>query len=44
MTTCFQVARYTAGGWVEDLPILQQNRNWHGCGQYETDSGIKILR
>jgi len=37
-----QVARYTAGGWVEDLPILQQNRNWHGCGQYQTDSGNYI--
>ena len=33
--------RYDQSGWIEDLPPMQQNRNWHGCASYKTDSGKK---
>ena len=33
------VSRYDQSGWIEDLPSLQQNRNWHGCASFKTDSG-----
>ena len=35
--------RYDQSGWIEDLPPMQQNRNWHGCASYKTDSGTELL-
>lgn len=37
------VSRYDLEGWIEDLPPMQQNRNWHGCASYKTDSGDTVL-
>ena len=32
-------------GWVEDLPSLQTDRLWHGCGHFfsETNGLVKII-
>ena len=34
-----QVSRYDSSGWIEDLPSMQQLRNWHGCGSYTSNEG-----
>ena len=28
------VSKYSTSGWVEDLPKLNQGRQYHGCGYY----------
>ena len=37
------VTRYDQNGWVEDLPSLLTARRDHGCAQYTTDTGDKVL-
>ena len=39
-----QVARYDSQGWIEDLPQMQQLRNWHACTSYTSESGKRQLR
>jgi len=37
------VSRYDQNGWIEDLPSMQQLRNWHGCGSYTSNEGEQVL-
>ena len=38
-----QVARYDGDGWLEDLPRMQQLRNWHACTSFTADNGNNTL-
>ena len=37
------VSVYNFGGWVEDLPVLNTGRWYHGCGHY-VDNNNDIVR
>lgn len=36
------VVRYGENGFVEDLPSINYNRSYHGCGGYYDDGGILV--
>ena len=37
-----KVVEYNANGWVKDLPNMNEERKFHGCGHYRDNNNNMV--